>query len=100
MEKNTARLKDLRNEFIDIIEKVAKSKLTLDNEIVFNNPIYVSSDTYWDDRKLDAMIIGDIGQVFILAEGHEDIGSLVSLTTETLAEIADIIECGNYEIVE
>lgn len=100
MEKNTARLKELRNEFIDIIEKVAKSKLTLDNEIVFNNPIYVSSDTYWDDRKLDAMIIGDIGQVFILAEDHEDIGSLVSLTTETLAEIADIIECGNYEIVE
>lgn len=100
MEKNTARLKDLRNEFIDNIEKVAKSKLTLDNEIVFNNPICVSSDTYWDNRKVDAMIIGDNGQVFILAEDHEDIGNLVSLTTETLAEIADIIECGNYEIVE
>lgn len=100
MEKNTTRLKELRNEFINNIENVAKSKLTRDNEIVFNEPVCLSSDTYWDDRKLGVMIIGEIGQVFLLAQDYEDVANLVSLTTDTLAEIADIIECGNYKIKE
>lgn len=100
MEKNTAKLKELRTEFIDKIEKVAKSKLTTDNMIVFNESVYLSDDTYKNDNSIDAMIIGDNGEEIILLQEDEEIGDLIGLTTDTLAEIADIIESGYYEIEE
>lgn len=89
------RLKELRDEFINNIEKVAKNKLTLDNMIMFNKPVYISASTYWD-----SLIISDNGQEIFLTNEDEDVCDLVTLTIDILAEIADIIEDGNYKIEE
>lgn len=100
MNKNAAKLAELRNEFINTIESIAKSKLTLDNMIVFDNPVYMADDTYYSDDNVDAMALGDNGEQITMWSEDEEVGSLVGLTTESLAEIADILENGAYSIDE
>lgn len=68
--------------------------------IIFNEPIYLYGDAYKNDDSIDAMFIDDFYEEIILLQEGEEISNLIGLTTDTLAEIADIIENGEYEIEE
>lgn len=95
---NTESLAAMRNEFINTISRIAKGKLTADNMIVFNEPLYLSDDTYYNDDCVDALIVGDNDVEIIALNGDEEVNDLAGLTTGTLAKIADLMENGEFEI--
>jgi 16S rRNA G966 N2-methylase RsmD len=100
MESNIEKLKELKNEFINTIESAAKKKLTSDNIIVFNDPVYYADDTYENDDCIDAMALGDNGEEIVIIQETDERGNLTDLNADMLAEIADIMVTQNYELSE
>lgn len=98
MKRNIKKFAMLVNEFISIIDKSARRKLTTDNIIVFNDPIYFSDDEYENDDYIDALVLDEDGEEIILVKEEEQRGNLCDLPADMLAEMADKMENKEYKV--
>lgn len=100
MERNVANLRELKEDMMTAIENVVSCQFTVDNAIVFDAPIYLSSDADFRGDRVDSIVMGKNNRELIFLCGEDEICDLSDLTADTLAEVADVIEYGRYTIVD
>lgn len=98
MNTNFEKLVELRNSFVETIENAATSKLTPDNTIVFNEPLCVVHESYDTCEWFTEISLGDNEKELLLSDNGTKTSILVELDTDTLAQIADIIQNGEYSV--
>jgi hypothetical protein len=91
----------LRTEISNTIENIAKRELGTDMYlIVFDNSVYFYNETTNVDLTVDGITLSKDGSEVILLQEGEKLCMLCDVCLDMLAEIADVLKRGAYEVDE
>lgn len=91
----------LRTEISKEIENIAKRELGTDMYlIVFDNSVYLFDEITNADLTIDGITLSEDGSEVILLQEGEELGMLCDVCLDTLAEVAGVLQRGDYEVDE
>ena len=91
----------LRTEISKEIESVVKRELATDAFLmVFDDSVYLFDGITNTELCVNGIMLSKDGSEVILLQEDEELGTLTDVCLDTLADIADVLERGDYEVEE